>query len=53
MKDYFGMTKEQFQKWLMSKPDEPDCGILACSPEIYEEMQQANKRALEELEARE
>jgi len=53
MKDYFGMTKEQFQAWLLKAPEEPDCGILACSPEIYEQMQQANKKALEEIEPKE
>lgn len=28
--------------------EEPDCGLLACSPEIYAEMMAANEKAFKE-----
>lgn len=39
MKDSFGMTKEEFAKWLTDKSEhEPECGVYAISPEAYEEL---------------
>jgi len=35
------------KKWKEIADAEPDCGILACSPEIYAEMQEATKQFLQ------
>lgn len=49
MRDFFGMTREQFRAWLEKHAEhEPACGILACSPEIYAEMMAANEKAFKE-----
>lgn len=37
---------------ILDDPDfeEPACGVFACSPEIYAEMLEANRRALEGID---
>lgn len=51
MKDYFGMTQEQYRAWMMKHiNDEPGCGLLACSPEIYAAMMEVNERYFKEMQ---
>jgi hypothetical protein len=47
MRSLFEKTPEELRAWLERFGDEPDCGLLACSPEIYAEMQRKSAEALE------